>query len=117
MPAGHSPNMTHGNTSMRAALLAAMLWAGYGALVAKADPLPDAPPQALPDPSPEESPNFPPALATAGTADPGRELAAVKATNLHDQSCTALNPCAAPPPSLEGAATMPSRAPVASHPG
>jgi hypothetical protein len=109
--------MTPANLTMRAILLTAILWAGGGALVAKADPLPDPPPQVLPDPSPRESHNFPPALATAGTADPGRELTAVKATNLHDQSCTALNPCAAPPPSLQRAETMPSRAPTAFHPG
>ena len=108
MPAGHSPNMTHGNAGMRAALLAAMLWAGNGALAAKADPLTDAA-QALPDPSPKESPNFPPALATAGTADPGRELAAIR-TNFRDPSCTALNPCAAPTPSLDGLTAPPSRA-------
>jgi hypothetical protein len=102
---------------MRAALLAVMLGAASGPLMAQeADSLSDAPP-ALPDPSAQESPNFPPALATAGIADPGRELAAVKATNPRDQGCTALNPCAAPTPSLQSVKSAPSQSLAASYPG
>jgi hypothetical protein len=108
--------MTHANPTGRAILLAAILWAGSGALMAKADPLPN-PPLVLPDPSPAESHNLPPSLATSGTADPGRELAAVRATNPKEQDCTTLNPCAVPPPSLQSAERVPSRAPAASNPG
>jgi hypothetical protein len=101
---------------MRAVLIAT-LWAASGALMmAKADPLPDPPPQVLPDPTPRESHDFPPAQATSGIGDPGRELAGVQATNPHDQGCTTLNPCAAPPPSLQRAEAVPSRAPAALHP-
>ena len=109
--------MTQTNPTMRAVLLAATLWAASGELMAKADPLTDPPPQVLPDPSPRQSHDFPPAQATSGTADPGRELAGVKATSPHDQGCNTLNPCAAPPPSLQGAQIVPSRAPAAFHPG
>ena len=111
-PPAHFPYMTQTNPIPHAILLAVTLWAGSGALMAKADPLPDSPPQVLPDPSPKESHNFPPAQATSGTADPGRELAGVKAVSPHAQGCTTLNPCAAPPPSLQHAETAPSRAPA-----
>jgi len=116
-PPAHSPDMTHANPTGCAILLTVILWAGSGALMAKADPLPNPPPLVLPDPSPAGSHNLPPSLATSGTGDPGRELAAVRATNPQDQDCTALNPCAVPPPSLPRAETVPSRAPASSHPG
>jgi hypothetical protein len=106
--------MTHVNLNTRAILLTAMLWAGNGVLMAKADPLTDPSVQVLPDPSPKESRDFPPALATSGTADPSHELTAVKTINL--QGCTALNPCAAPPPSL-GAGPAPARTASAANPG
>jgi hypothetical protein len=94
---------------------ALILWAAIGA--ATADPLPNPPPQVLPDPSAKESHDFSPAMATSGTADPGRELAAVQPTDPREQSCNALNPCAVPPPSRDHAETVPSRAPASPHPG
>jgi hypothetical protein len=103
-------------TSMISRLLTVMLWSADGDRLAKADPLPDPPPQVLADPSPLESTNFPPALATAGTADPSRELAVVKPTNAHERGCTALNPCAEPPPSLQSIGPLAARLPAALHP-
>jgi hypothetical protein len=109
--ATHSQSMTIANIRVAFLLLALMPMIG----AAKADPLPDPPPLVLPDPSPKDSHDFAPSEATRGIADPGRSLAAVKATNLKEADCNALNPCALPPPSRESAETVPSRAPA--HPG
>jgi hypothetical protein len=96
-----------------------ILWAALGAGISSAwaDPLPNPPPRVLPDPSPRESRDFPPAMATSGTADPGRKLAAVRSTDPREESCNTLNPCAVPPPSRDRAETVPSRAPLAPDPG
>jgi hypothetical protein len=50
----------------------------------------------LPDPDPNAGPRFSPSSATAVTAFAGTKLDDV--TKPHD--CTALSPCAAPPPAL-----------------
>ena len=109
----HSPTMIHATAKILAVIPILLAATGAGIGSAWADPLPNPPPLVLPDPSPRASHDFPPAMATSGTADPGRELAAVHTT---DQSCDALNPCAVPPPSLNRAEMVPSRAPASSHP-
>jgi hypothetical protein len=59
-------------------------------------------PPVLPDPVPDSTHLFPPAMATAGTADPGRALAhsPVTAQMLAGQgsSCTPISPCAVDSP-------------------
>jgi hypothetical protein len=108
--ASHFQNMTR----LFAALL--MLWP-MAAGMALADPLPDPPPKVLPDPSPNEAHAFAPSEATAGTADPGRKLGSIAGIRSHDPGCTALSPCAVPPPSLERAETLPPHAPANTDPG
>ena len=113
-PPIHSRKMTATKTKLGTVVIALLLGCGPG--MALADPLPDPPPLVLPDPTPGETHTFPPSESTAGTADPGRKLGNV-ATRRNDPECTALSPCAIPPPSLEHAHTVPSRAPASADPG
>jgi hypothetical protein len=54
----------------------------------------------LPDPVADNGTHFAPAIATAGTADAGPTLDAVRTDT---KGCSALNPCAAHNPTLENA--------------
>jgi hypothetical protein len=78
-----------------------VLASGMAGSFAQADPLPAAPPLVLPDPSPRDSHDFPAALATSGTADPGHALGSIPVGGQKAPGCNALNPCAEPPPSLQ----------------
>jgi hypothetical protein len=97
------------------AIPAALLALALGPAGAVADPFPQTPPRVLPDPSPKDSHAFAPSEATAGTADPGRKLAAIAAAD--PEGCSARNPCAMPPPPLDNAGPVLSRAPQRAHPG
>ena len=61
-------------------------------------------PPVLPDPVPDYTHLFPPAMATAGTADPGRALAhsPISAEMLAGRgpSCTPISPCAVDSPPM-----------------
>jgi len=81
-------------------LLGLLLWAGL-TLEASGDPLPSASPEPiLPDPVPNPKIYFPPQSATSNVADPGKALGVVDTSGGH--ACNALNPCALPPPQLNG---------------
>jgi hypothetical protein len=79
-------------------MVIAAAFAANGPALAQTGPLDDAPPSPASSFSSQDSPNFSPAAATAGTADAGHQLSTIE-TRL--KNCSALNPCAAPPPSLE----------------
>jgi len=95
------------NVMRKTMIMAALLVLGAGAAV-QADPLPNPPPKVLPDPSPRSSHDFPAQTATAGTADPGHQLASLGPIDL--ENCSALEPCAIPPPALHQVEPVPARA-------
>jgi hypothetical protein len=100
-------------------VLLLLAFGAAGACGAAADPLPSASPEpVLPDPAPNNKAYFPPASATAGSADPGHELNSLAPSGAHASGCNALNPCALPPPPLEHVQTVhPPRLAAVSPPG
>ena len=81
---------------IKIALAAALSLAA--AFPAMADPLANPQPLPVAKFSAHAGPNFSPSAATAGTADAGHQLSTIEA---HLKNCSALSPCAAPPPSLD----------------